>query len=129
MKVLIADDSRAVRERMKMLLAEVRAVKIIEEAENVQQAIDRVKELVPDIVILDMRMPGGSGIDVMQQIEKKNHLPLIIMLTNFSHPVHKRKCMEAGADYFFDKSAEFERVIDILKSAVDRPNDDPLTCS
>lgn len=129
MKVLIADDSRVVRERMRLLLAEVQSVEMIGEAENVQQAIEQVRQLVPDIVILDMRMPGGSGIDVMKQIEKKNHVPLIIMLTNFSHPLQKRKCMEAGADYFFDKSAEFERVVDILKSATERPEDDPLTHS
>lgn len=128
MKVLIADDSRAVRERIKLLLAEVQSVHIIGEAENVQQAIEQVREHVPDIVILDMRMPGGSGIDVMQQIEKKNHLPLIIVLTNFSHPVQQRRCMEAGADHFFDKSTEFERVVDILKSAMDRADDDTLSC-
>jgi len=114
MKVLIADDSGAVRERIRMLLSEVAAIEMIGEAENAQQAIDHIRQQVPDVVILDIRMPGGNGIDVLREIEKKDRLPVVIMLTNYPYPQYKRKCIDAGADYFFDKSKEFEKVVEVL---------------
>ena len=114
MKVLIADDSGEVRERIKILLSEVGAVEMIGEAENAQQAIDHIRQQIPDVVILDIRMPGGNGIDVLREIEKKDRLPVVIMLTNYPYPQYQRKCMDAGADYFFDKSKEFEKVVEVL---------------
>jgi DNA-binding NarL/FixJ family response regulator len=114
MKVLIADDSGAVRERIKMLLSEVAAIEMIGEAENAQQAIEHIRRQVPDVVILDIRMPGGNGIDVLREIEKKDRLPVVIMLTNYPYPQYRRKCMDAGADFFFDKSKEFEKVVEVL---------------
>jgi len=114
MKVLIADDSSELRERVKMLLAEVKAVDMIREAENVRQAIECVRESAADVIILDMRMPDGTGLDVLQAIEKRDRAPIVIVLTSFPYPQYRRKCMDAGADFFFDKSTEMEKVIEVL---------------
>lgn len=115
MKVLIADDSGEVRERIKMLLSEVEMIEVIGEADNVQQAIEHIRQQGPDVVILDIRMPGGNGIDVLREIEKNDQAPVVIMLTNYPYPQYKRKCMDAGADFFFDKSREFEKVVEVLR--------------
>jgi len=122
MKVLIADDSREVRERIKMLLSEVEKVEMIGEAENVQQAIEHIKQQGPDVVILDIQMPGGNGIDVLNEIEKNDQVPVVIMLTNYPYPQYKKKCLDAGADFFFDKSGEFEKVIEVLSGDRKRRN-------
>lgn len=114
MKVFIADDSSEVRERIRMLLSELEKIEMIGEAENVQEAIESIRHLGPDVVILDIRMPGGSGIDVLKEIVKEDRVPIIIMLTNYPHPQYKKKCMDAGADFFFDKSREFEKVVEVL---------------
>lgn len=121
MKVLIVDDSDAVRERLKMLISEVDAVEVIGEAENVQQAMGYIRQEIPDVVILDIRMPGGNGIDVLRGIEKKGRLPVIIMLTNYPSSQYNRKCMDAGADFFFDKTREFEKVVEVLSNGVEAP--------
>jgi DNA-binding NarL/FixJ family response regulator len=117
-KVFIADDSSEMRERIRMLLSELEKVEMIGEAENVQEAIENIRQKGPDVVILDIRMPGGNGIDVLREIEKNDQVPIIIMLTNYPHQQYRKKCMDAGADFFFDKSKEFEKVVEVLNNQI-----------
>lgn len=115
MKVFIADDSSEIRKRIIAMLSDlVERIEMIGEAENVQDAINSIHEFEPDVVILDIRMPGGSGIDVLKKIKKKNEVPVIIILTNYSHSQYRKKCMEAGADFFFDKSRDFEEIVKVV---------------
>jgi DNA-binding NarL/FixJ family response regulator len=114
MKVFIADDSREIRNRIVTMLSDLETIEIIGQAENVEDAINSIREINPDVVILDIRMPGGSGIDVLENIDKRNQVPVIIMLTNYPYPQYRKKCMDAGADFFFDKSGEFEKVIEVV---------------
>ncbi len=114
MKVFIADDSQEVRQRIVAMLSDLERIDVVGQAENVQNAINSIRELKPDVVILDMRMPGGSGIDVLEKIEKRNGMPVVIMLTNYAHSQYRKRCLAAGADFFFDKSGEFEKVIDVV---------------
>ena len=88
---------------------------MVRQAENVPEAVTAIRELKPDVVILDIRMPGGCGIDVLNTIDKSGRTPVVIMLTNYPYPQYRKKCFAAGADYFFDKSSEFEKVIDVLQ--------------
>jgi DNA-binding NarL/FixJ family response regulator len=129
MRVLIVDDSEAVRERIKMLISELTMVEMIGEAENARQAIEHIRQQAPDVVILDIRMPGGNGIDVLREIDKKDRLPVIIMLTNYPYPQYRRKCMDAGADFFFDKSREFEKVVEVLSGCMQQTSYNPGTFS
>ncbi len=114
MKVFIADDSREIRNRIITMLSDLETIDMIGQAENVEDAINSIREINPDVVILDIRMPGGSGIDVLENIDKRNRVPVVIMLTNYPYPQYRKKCMDAGADFFFDKSGEFEKVIEVI---------------
>ena len=73
-------------------------------------------------MILDIRMPGGSGIDVLREIKKGNQPPLVMVLTNYPYPQYHRKYIDAGADFFFDKSTEFEKVTEVLKQLKQNPS-------
>ena len=115
MKVFIADDSAELRERIVKMISEEESIEMVGQAENVPEAVTAIRKLRPDVVILDIRMPGGCGIDVLNTIDKNGHSPVIIMLTNYPYPQYRKKCFDAGADYFFDKSKEFEKVIDVLQ--------------
>jgi DNA-binding NarL/FixJ family response regulator len=115
MKILIADDSSVVRERLKILLTDVQGIEVVGQAEDALEARNLVEKLRPDVAILDLRMPKGSGADVLLDIKKLNPTPMVIMLTNYPHPENRKKCMERGADYFFDKSTEFQKVLSVLK--------------
>lgn len=114
-KVFVVDDSTIVRERLITLLAEVPHVTIAGEAEMARDAIAGIQSKRPDIVVLDISMPGGSGIKVLEAVKKDQPAPMVIMLTNFDHPQYRHRCMQLGADHFLDKSSSFERVIEIVR--------------
>jgi DNA-binding NarL/FixJ family response regulator len=59
-------------------------------------------------------MPSGSGISVLEEVKRRGKSPVVIMLTNYPYPQYRKKCMDAGADYFFDKSNEFHKVTEVL---------------
>ena len=122
MKVVIADDSEVVRERIIAMLSELPGIEIVGQAQDVPKAINSIQKLQPDAVILDIRMPGGSGIEVLERIKKNNSAPIVIMLTNYPYPQYRKKCMEAGADYFFDKSTQFDKIIEVFKKSIQRAN-------
>lgn len=120
LQVFIADDSELVRERLVSMLCDVDGVEIVGQADDGSHAADLIRELKPDAVTLDINMPGGSGLDVLQEIRRDvphfKEAPVVIMLSNYSHALYRRKAMNAGANFFFDKSTEFEKVRDVLMS-------------
>ena len=116
MKLFIADDSEMMRERIREMVLAVEGVELVGEAGDVKASIKGILDLKPDVVILDIRMPGGSGLDVLRKV--KGHLkktPLIIVLTNYPFPEYKEVMIKLGADCFFDKSVEFGEVQKVLE--------------
>ncbi len=122
MKVFIVDDSTLVRERIITMISEHPGIEIIGQAKHAQEGINSIIKLKPDVVILDIRMPGGNGIEVLKNIKKNNSAPTIIILTNYPYPQYRKKCIEAGADYFFDKSTEFNKIIEVIKKLIKESN-------
>ena len=118
MKVFIVDDSAVVRERLRAMLSELTEIEIIGEARAPLEVKNSVRKVKPDAVILDIRMPGGSGIDVLQNIKKDKPAPIVIILTNYPYPQYRKKCMDAGADFFFDKSTEFDKITEVFKQLI-----------
>ncbi len=115
MKVLIVDDSSLLRERLVSMISELPGVTTIGQAQDSSQALSSVQKLNPDVVILDIRLSEGNGIEILQRIKKKNAAPVTIMFTNYTYPQYRKKCEETGADFFFDKSTEFNKITDVLK--------------
>jgi len=120
LKIFIADDSQIVRDRLSSMLMDMENVEVIGQAKDVINAILGIKKLNPDVVILDIRMGWGSGIEVLQHIKEESPSPLVIIFTNYPYPQYKKKCIELGADYFFDKSTEFEKVPELLRQLQSR---------
>jgi DNA-binding NarL/FixJ family response regulator len=114
MRVLIVDDSKIVCERLQQMLINIAGVKSVGQAHNAPDAIAAISEATPDVVILDIRLPGPSGIDVLKDIRAKNLPSRVIMLTNYPYPQYRKKCEALGADYFFDKSAEIEKIPNVI---------------
>ena len=123
MRVIIVDDSKIVRERLVSLLTSIKDIRIVGQAENTIEAKILVKELNPDVVILDLRMPGGIGIDVLSNIKEFNPLIKVIIFTNYHFPQYKEKCLSLGADYFLSKSEEYEKILDIFNEIVTKKKD------
>ncbi len=117
-KVLIVDDSEILRDRLIAMLSEIVEPENISQAKDVPDAINSFRKLNPDVVILDIRMPGGSGIDVLKEIKGNRRPPVAIILTNYPYAQYREKCIEAGADFFFDKSTEFDKVTEVFRQLI-----------
>jgi DNA-binding NarL/FixJ family response regulator len=115
MKTFIADDSLNVRKGLIAMLSQIEGIEITGQAGNVHDAIDSIQALEPDVVILDIKMPGGSGVDVLRHIKKEQPSTVVIILTNYPYPQYRQECMDEKADFFFDKSIESEKVIKVCK--------------
>ena len=103
MKVFIADDSAVVRERLATILAELHGIEIAGQAIDAVEAIKGINSLGPDVVILDIRMRGMSGIDLLYKIKRSSPAPKVIVLTVYPYPEYQQKCTQAGADFFLDE--------------------------
>jgi len=91
------------------------------EAAGADEALEAIRTFVPDLVVLDVHMPGTSGIDLLPIIKALPSPPLVVILT--SHPTehHRRLSIAHGADFFFDKSLDFARVVELVAVRVVRP--------
>ncbi|HWP82732.1 MAG TPA: response regulator transcription factor [Bacteroidota bacterium] len=113
-KVFLADGSRVGISRVMNLLSIAANVEVIGTAQNAAQTIEGVRNLRPQVLIMDIELPGMSGIQVLKTLKSEFPTMLVIVLTNASQEEYRKRCMEAGAKYFFDKALEFWKVTDIL---------------
>lgn len=120
MKVFIVDDSRVVVERLTGLLEEVPGARLVGQAGDVPTAVEGIHKMKPDAVILDLHMPGGSGLDVLRAIRMEHPGLFVLICTNFAYPEYREECLTAGANSFLDKSADFEKIPSILRELVQR---------
>jgi DNA-binding NarL/FixJ family response regulator len=112
------------------LLSGIGKVEIVGQARDAAEAIMSIRESKPDVVILDVRMPEGTGIDVLRAIHEEKPAPRVIMLTNYPLAQYRKKCLEAGASFFFDKSTEFHKIpqaIEQLSTEESHGQDNPKT--
>lgn len=116
MRILIADDSPLVVERVSAMLAEMSTVQVVGRAGTVLEAAQAVRDLRPDVMILDLEMPDGSGLDVLEGIDRDQRAPIVIVLTNHGTSHYRRKCLESGAHFFLDKSVEFDKLAEVLQT-------------
>ena len=115
------DDSEALVQRLISRPMEVTGIEIVGHADNVPDAVQEIREAKPDVIILDICMPGGSGIDVLEGLKKDPSPPTVIVLSNYSDRQYRRKCLQSGARFFFDKSSEFHKVAEVLQVLMGTP--------
>lgn len=113
MKVMIVDDSNLLQTRLVNSLRKIDERICISQAYSCKEALKFFPEYVPDIVILDIELPDGSGIHLLDQFKKSDPMVFVVMLTNYSTMEFRKPCMELGADRFFDKSNITELLIEI----------------
>lgn len=112
--VLLADDSEVVRQRLRSVITGITDVTVVAEAADADQAVARIREHAPDVVVLDMFMPGGGGTRVLQDLQGADSRPILLVFTNFAYPEYRDACLQLGADHFLDKSADLERLLSII---------------
>ena len=113
-KVLIADDSAMVRRNVRRLLTTLGTVSSYLETESVASTLETIAREVPDVIILDLHLVDGSGFEVLSVLREHPHNSLVIVLTAFSGSLERRKAMKLGANYFLDKTTEYEELFELL---------------
>lgn len=109
-KILLVDDSEVIRERLVRLISTIENTKIVGEADNTRQAIELSKSTLPDYVILDLSIPEDGGFYVLELIKEITPDAIVIILTNYYDDAYREHCYSLGADYFFEKSKDFNKV-------------------
>ena len=110
-QVLIVDDSKQIRERITDLLAESSQIHVVGEADDGRKVMDTVQHLKPDTIILDIRLPGRSGIELLKKIKADYPHTTVIMLTNHDYAKYRQQCKQLGADHFLNKTFEFGKIV------------------
>ena len=113
-KVFVADDSIVLRERVLGMLSGIPGVEVLGCAEDGLHAINSIRQLKPDAVVLDIQMPRGTGLDVLKNVKHGGNGPTVIVFTNFPYAQYRKRALEYGADFFFDKSTEFEKLRELF---------------
>jgi YesN/AraC family two-component response regulator len=103
-KVMIVDDSNLLQTRIKNKLLEVFKNITIEYASNCKDAIELFSRFDPDVVILDISLPDGSGIGLLQKFKEDNPMVKVNIFTNYPTQEFKKRCIDLRADHFIDKS-------------------------
>lgn len=116
--IFIVDDSQALRDRLVSMLSEVEGIEVVGQAGNAAEAISGIRRLRPRAVVLDIQMPGGSGIEVLRTIKREAPPTVVVMLTNHTLAQYREKCMELGADYFLDKTRDLDKLTEIFQDLV-----------
>jgi len=114
-KVFIVDDAPAIRASLSEMLQHVANANVVGEAASPDEAIEGILDTLPDVVILDLHLVGGSGLSVLRTVHPQLPDTLFLVLTNHPTAQYRRLCLEAGASYFLDKSNEFIRVIELIR--------------
>jgi len=116
MNVYLVEDSQAIRERLIELIEAGGAHTVIGQADNQADAVAGIAQSRPDVAIFDIKLAHGNGIEALAQA--KHLLPGLhgIVMSNYATPQHIKASADAGAEYFLDKSADFEKIALILQS-------------
>jgi two-component system response regulator DevR len=105
-RLLIIDDHEMVREGLKAMLTAEADFEIVGDAANAEQALELIGRLRPDVILLDVRLPGESGIDVCRTVTERYPETAVIILTTFTDETLVAQCIQAGARGFIVKDIE-----------------------
>lgn len=116
--ILIVDDHEVVRNGIRSYLETIKDFEVVGEAESGEKAIKLVSELIPDIVLLDLIMPGMDGVETTRQIKKISPRTQVVVLTSYHEDVHIFPALKAGAISYILKDMKMEKLAEALQRAV-----------
>jgi CheY-like chemotaxis protein len=118
MRILLVEDSAILRTRLIELLTDPGVMRVTATAESEREALDQINGQEFDALVVDVQLRQGTGFGVIRDARARwttSPLPLIIVLTNYALPTVQQRCLAAGADYFLDKSRQFNQVAPLIR--------------
>ncbi len=114
-KILLVDDHKVLREGLKLLLMGEEDLDVIGEAGNVGDAIRMTEELGPDVVVMDLGLPGGGGLNAIKQIREKKFPVKIVVLSMHSNRELVMEAIESGSDGYVPKSSAHVSLLSAIR--------------
>jgi DNA-binding NarL/FixJ family response regulator len=115
MKVLIADDHLVVREGLKEIVKKLDEVSVVDTANDGREALKKIEKVGYDLVILDISMPGLSGLDVLQTMKRNNMKAHILMLSMHSQAQYAIRALRLGASGYLSKDSVYEELVSAIR--------------
>ena len=113
--IFLVEDSLAIRARLAATINGIPGAELVGEAGTVGEAIEGICSTHAGAVILDLQLEDGSGLDVLKAVRPLAPALHVAVLTNYATDQHRRACMDAGAEFFLDKSSDFPRIREIVQ--------------
>jgi two-component system, OmpR family, response regulator len=114
LQVLLVEDSPVIRESVVELIEGSGRARVAYATDSEPAAINELKANPYDVVIVDLRLREGSGFGVLRALQQFQPDTLTIVLTNYTSTAIRKRCAELGVKWFFDKSSEFEGIVDLI---------------
>ncbi|MAF39135.1 MAG: DNA-binding response regulator [Chloroflexi bacterium] len=115
LKILIVDDHDIVRKGLAMLVSRQEDLSVVAEAGTVSEAVEKAHESVPDVVVMDIRLPDGSGIEACREIRNENGDIKVLMLTSYSDEEAVMGSIMAGASGYLLKEIRSQEIVDAIR--------------
>jgi DNA-binding NarL/FixJ family response regulator len=119
--VLIVEDCPKVRQALNAFISEIEGLTLAGWAGDVRRGREALRQLRPDILILDIQLPGGSGMELLKSFGAGEPRPLAVIVFSGVGASYRRTCLEIGADFFFDKPLDFGLLDDLLHKLAANP--------
>lgn len=115
--VLLVDDHPVVVEGLRKVLATTSDISVTGEAHDAASALERARTLKPEVILLDLRMPGPNGVQAVRRLRETDTTSAVIILTSYGDQAYVRQALEAGADGYLLKSTPPEELIAAIRAA------------
>ena len=116
-RVVIAEDHQLVRQGIVALLERAEDIEVVGEAEDGIEALALVEELHPDVLVMDVSMPGRNGLDTLDQLQRDRSKVSVVILTMYAEPAVRRRALDAGARGYVLKGSIAEDLIRAIQIA------------
>lgn len=117
LRIVLADDHAVVRSGLKMLLEAQDDIEVVAEASTAADAVRYVRGHRPDVLVLDLNMPGGSSLEAMPEVQEASPETAILVLTMQSSPAYARQALQAGARAYVLKEAAGNELVEAVRTA------------
>ena len=113
---MVVEDSLLIIERILRLLNETDNIRMVIHAANYAESLKMINEITADLILLDLNLPDKSGIELLKEIKASRPQIKVIVLTNHASNNYREICTQFGADYFFDKSSDFDKIPETINA-------------
>lgn len=116
LRVVIIDDSVLIQRQLAEVLGEDEGIEVVAVAGDGREGLRLVRQMRPDVVTLDIRLPGMNGLEVLEELGNDPDPPRVVVLTSYPEPAYRLRCAELGADLFLNKAEDFGKLPSLIRA-------------